>query len=465
MDNQTKVAPNHADNELGFKRLSLPAILNYSVGALGFMLLLNAVGSYLTYFYTDVVGIGAAVVGTVLLITRITDAITDPLMGVIADKTYSKKHGLYRPFIIWGAIPLVVIGTLVFYVPDFLTSNASIVIYAFLTYFIFNIFYTITYVPFFAISPTLAMDPNDRNTMLGIKKIFVKVGTVIAASFTLPLVNLFSNQAIGFPIVMGAFGVLFLITMLFVTISTRKYKRFLIPSEDTEKSLSTIKILKTLRKNDQLLLISLAFGLESIVITLVNQSGIYYMTYVVGNQNLVALFNGIIGVTAILCVFLIPTLAKRIEKKTFFILGFAIAFVGSVALFFVPPTNIPLLMITRVITGIGIGTGGLLIFSMVADCVDYGNWKTGIRASGLTFSFTTFLQKFGIAIGAALSGYILSMVNYVPNVEQSPLSQNGIIWMNSLVPAIVFLIGIFIILPYNLTKAKTKKIQEELSNM
>lgn len=445
--------------------LTLMSLVNYSLGGFGFMLLLNMVGSYLMYFYTDVIGIGAGIVGTILLVTKISDAITDPIMGVVSDKFYSKKHGLYRPFLLWGVIPFVLLGISLFTVPDFITSNIGLITYAFTTYIIFNIFYTIVNVPYIAMTPSIAVDPDDRNNLLGVKKICTQLGTVIATSLTLPLVNLFSDQQTGFVVTVSVYALIVTFAILMVFKSSEKYKDRLIPSSSMGKNKIQLKtIFKALIKNDQLLLLSLAFAIETLVMVVLNQSGIYYMTYVVGNQNLVSVFNGLIGITALLCVLLIPTLAKRIEKKTFFVIGFLLASAGSLLLYFISPENIYAVMATRIITGLGMGIGGLLVYSMIADCVDYGDWKTGTRIQGMTFSFTTFLQKLGISIGGGVTGFILVYINYVPNEVQTDLSKQGIIWMNSILPAIIFFIAVLIMIPYKLTKEKVRNIQLELNS-
>ncbi|MGE8205347.1 MFS transporter [Heyndrickxia sp. NPDC080065] len=436
-------------------------MVGYSFGAFGFMLMFMTVTTYLMYFYTDIMGISAAAAGTIFLIARLIDACFGPIVGTIADRTTS-KHGKYRPFMLWCIIPFALTGVLMFTVPDFLGNGMSLVIYAGATYILFDLAYSFGNIPYLSMAGSMTFDPDIRTHLLSTKSVVNKISSIVATSLTLPLVHMFSDPKSGFFYTAIIYSIIAAIGIYIAFKTTKPYANVGVVVKKSEDKLKNRQLFTAIVKNNQLLSVVVSFLITSITSAIMGPAGIYYMTYNVGKTELISLYMLIGTFSPLVAVPVVSLFTKKFEKKTFLLTGYLMSALGSLFLYFTPYESVFLILASRFLAGVGSGLVGILIFSMIADCVDFGEWKTKIRVQGLTFAISVFFQKTGMAIGGWLLGILLTFIGYVPHKEQTTFSLEGILALNSWVPAIIFTLGIFVMFPYKLSKKKLIEIREEI---
>lgn len=432
----------------------------YSFGAFGYMLLFMTMTTYLMFFYTDVMGIGAAAAGTIFLIARLIDAAFGPIIGSVADKTRS-KHGKYRPYLLWTMVPVAITAVLTFTVPDFL-QGTPLVIYAAVTYILFDLAYSAGNIPYLAMGGSMTFDPDSRTHLLSTKTFVSKISQVVATSFTLPIVHLFVTPRAGFFYTALIYAAIALVSIYIAFKSTARYAHTQAVKKEEAQRLTVKEQAIGLLKNNQLICVAVSFLIISVMSAVSNPASIYYMTYNVGQKSLIASLMFVGTISAILAVPLVSILAKKLEKKTFVIAGFFMSGLASALLYFVPYDNMILIFVLKFFYGLGTGFAMILIFSMVADTVDYGEWKSGRRLQGLSFAVSVFFQKTGMAFGGWLLGLGLAFIGYIPGQDQSPMSLEGILWLNSWIPFIIYAFGILAMLPYSITKKKLIAVRAEI---
>jgi sugar (glycoside-pentoside-hexuronide) transporter len=450
-------------SEKSCNKTSIPFkdMVGYSFGAFGYMLMFMTTTTYLMYFYTDVMGISAAAAGTIFLIARMIDAVYGPVIGTIADVTNS-KHGKYRPFILWSIIPFALTGVLMFTVPDFLGNGMVLIIYAGLTYILFDLAYSSGNVPYLSMAASMTYDPDERTHLLSTKSVVNKISSIAATSLTLPLVHLFSSEKSGFFYTSIIYSIIAAIGIFIAFRTTKPYANIGGVVKNQEKKIKGKQLFNAIVKNTQLLSIVISFLITSITSAIMGPAGIYYMTYNIGKPELISWYMLIGTISLLVAVPVVTLLAKRVEKKTFLLAGYLLSTLGSLFLYFIPYESISMIFALRFLIGVGQGFVGILIFSMIADCVDFGEWKTKTRVQGLTFAISVFFQKTGMALGGWLLGILLTFIGYVPNKVQTGFSLDGILALNSWMPAIIFAMGILVMLPYKLSKKRVIEIREEI---
>lgn len=412
---------------------------------------------FLMIFYTDTFGLAPAAVGTMFLISRFWDAAIDPVMGVIADRTET-RFGKFRPWILWGLVPFAVLGVVLFLTPNF--SPGGKLIYAYVTYTLVMMIYTVVNVPYGALLGVISPRSEDRTTLASFRFIGAFVGNIIVQGTLLYLVKTLGggNDRLGYPLAMSVFAVLAAGLFLFTFASTRERVR---PSM-TQTSVS--RDLRDLLHNGPWLMLCV-MGLATLIyISVRNGATLYYFKYYIGDQSAAAPFMVAGTIFSILGAFLTPFFTRIFggKKRTFIILTLACAAVQGV-FYFVRPTDRVLLYACNIAQSLPNAALFPLIWSMYADTADYGEWKNGRRATGLVFSAATFAQKMGWAVGGALAGFLLTLVGFVANEAQTTASLDGIRHMMSTLPAgislLVAVLGCF----YSLDHRLERRISDELA--
>lgn len=436
--------------------IKLKEKIGYGLGDLGFNFYWANISGFLLYFYTDVFGISAAAAGTMFLVTKIVDAFTDPIMGGIADRTKS-RWGKYRPYLLWGGIPMAGAAVLTYTTPD-LTEGGKL-IWAYGTYTLMMLMYTILSVPYSALSGVITAKSQDRTDLISFRFIAAFTGTTLVNWFTLDLVAFLGreNEVLGWQLTMAVYGLIAAILFAIVTFTTKE--RIQPPS--TQKS-SALNDLKDLLKNKPwLVLFSLAL-IIMITITMRAGASIYYIKYYVNKPNLTSGFLTSYGLALAAGAALTPVMTRFIEKKKLLMLLMSITGFLSIAFFFIPPDAIELLFIVNILIGLSLGPKSPLAFSMYADTADYTEWKTGRRATAMTFSAAIFSQKLGGALASFAIGAVLATMGYVANEAQTDASQIGIVLIISIIPGVIALFAAYIMRFYNLDNALLEKVQKEL---
>lgn len=438
-------------------KMPLKNILGYGAAAIGYNFVYMMQSTFLNVFYTNVLGISLAAVGIIMLVARIWDGVNDPIMGSIVDKT-NTKDGKYRPYIKWGIIPLALTSVLLYTAPNL--SMSLKVLYAGITYIGFGMAYTFANIPYMSMQSTLSFDSNERTKIITIKNVFTLVG-IIAASAIIPKIAITAEGASqsGF-LTAGIIGaVIVALTMLITFASTKNYKYI----EDKKHEKITFKQRKDAVVNNPALILS-AFTLLalSLVMALAGSAN-YYFIDILKRGDLVMAFTMIGSLSMVVSMIFMP-IAMKFEKKNVMGTGLLFYMIISILMYYLPEDKINLLIAFNVIRGIGMGFGMVLIWSMIADSVDYAALKTGQQQGGIVFSTSTFVQKAAGGIGAFLINILLAAVGFVPKAaSQTAAATSGVKLLFTVVPGLVFgLVAIIILIKYPLSKKVMLDIQKQL---
>jgi len=437
-------------------RISFGEKVGYSLGDAASNLYWKAFEFYLMIFYTDVFGISAAAIGTMLLVTRLADAVADPVMGSIADRTRT-RWGHFRPYLIWFAIPLAVAGVLTFSTPNL--SGGGKVVYAYITYSLLMFLYTAVNIPYTALMGVMTSNSLERTAISSIRFIGAFSAGIFVQYLTPTFVRLFGkgNDVLGWQLTMVLYGILAVAMLILCFATTRE--RVAPPPQQKSDLNGDLKVLVGSRSWQVLvgvlLLVLAAFAIKG-------SDSAYYFKYFVHNEKLLPPFLVSNGLAFVAAVSLASYLAKIFGKKALFM--FAIGAGGLVigGFWMVGPTDIAAIFALQIVSSFIIGFNSPLVFAMFADVADEAEWRAGRRNTGLVFASAIFSTKAGWAIGAWMFGLLLSYFGYLPNVEQTARSLLGIVLATSWVPCVLLLAAALLMQLYPLTEAQMVKIESDL---
>lgn len=411
---------------------------------------------FLFIFYTDVFGLSATAVGTMMLVTRLIDAFSDPLMGALADRTET-RFGKFRPYLLWGILPIVAAGVLTFTVPD--TSDSGKLIWAYATYIFMMLAYTFINVPYGALMGVITADTNQRTTLTSFRFIGAFSGGTLVAYLTPELVQYLGNgdEQLGWQLTMACYGIA--AAALFATAFWSTKERI----KPIQKQPTPVKQdLKDLLSNRPWLILFALALIIMMTITLRGSSGTFYFKYHVGREDLIGAFSTAYMLALMVGAAVTPLLVKWIDKKQLLLILMSAVTILSVLFYFVPADNISLIFTIQIAIGLCLGPKSPLVFSMYADTADYSELKNGRRATAMIFSAAAFSQKLGGALAGAMMGWLLGALGYVANQAQNVDSQLGIVLLMTIVPAIFSFLSVFFIWRYPLDKASVENIQIKL---
>ncbi|MCA1930942.1 glycoside-pentoside-hexuronide (GPH):cation symporter [Rheinheimera sp.] len=439
--------------------VSVKEKIAYGLGDTASNIVFQTVMLFLTFFYTDIYGISPAFVGTMFLAVRIIDAVTDPLMGAIADRTQS-KYGKFRPYLLWFALPFGLISVLAFTTPDF--GEEGKMIYAFVTYTLLMLVYTAINIPYCALGAVLTEDPKERVSVQSYRFVFAMLGGLMVTSLTLPLVELFGqgDRAKGYQLTIMAMSVLGVLMFLACFYGTKE--RINPPKEAVSRSY--MDNFRQLWQNDQWRVLALVALCLLSGYVLRTTLAIYYVKYYLEMPDSITLFItlGMLG-SMVGCIIAQP-LAKRYCKVKLYIGIQILAAVLCASSYFVAADNVTLAIGLYVLWNLVFNTGTPLLWAKMADTVDYGQWRTGVRTTGMVYSSIIFFIKMGIAVGGALGGWLLAGIGYQADLAQTEETKAGLLLAFSLYPAIGSLIVAVVMSAYKLNTEKVEEITRDLKN-
>lgn len=426
--------------------------IGYGVSDIACNFVWMMMSTYLMIFYTDVFGISAGIVGTIMMLTRVLDAFTDVGMGILVDKT-NTKWGKSRPYFLYGAIPFGIAAVAMFTVPSF-SMNGKI-IYAFVTYFLMSCAYTMVNIPMASILPSITSDSKERSILITYRMVFACIGSTIVTTFTLPLVKVLGNgdRAQGYFYTMIIYGtiaaILFLVT--FATVKERVR-----PESTNNKERMSFKEVKGVLNLPLILLFTMYF-MNGIMNTMRGSAITYFFTYNLGNESLLTLLG--IGTFAGLPMTLsLPFLTQKLGKRNCVVLGSIIAIAGQLL---TTVNDFITLAIGLVIFALGTNLITGTLFTMQPDIIDYTEYKSGKNFSGIISSLFGFLAKFGMGISSAIFGAMLSFGGYVDGATQSSSALSSIYIGYCWIPILTFILTIVLCFFYNLD-SKMPSIQKDL---
>jgi GPH family glycoside/pentoside/hexuronide:cation symporter len=437
-------------------KLSFKEKLGYGLGDTASHFVWDMVGFWILIFYTDTFGISAAVAGTIMLIARAWDMLSDPIMGIIADRT-NTRWGKFRPYILWMALPYSILAVLTFSTPDF--GETGKVIYAAITYFLLMTVFTAINLPYSSLGAVMTSDSYERAGLNSYRFIFAFVGQLIVSGTALSLALFFGkgDQARGYQITLVLFAIISFILFM-ITFSTTRERVH--PPKAQKESLK--EDFRNLLKNRPWLILFFVGIISFIMFAMQNLSVAYYFKYYIGKEEGVQLFNVIGTIALIATIPLSKPLAKKFGKRNVFLASSLLSGIFFMLLFLPGVGDIKLIYLFNILAKAAYAPAVPLLWTMLADTADYSEWKTGRRSTGLVFSAATFAQKAGWGIGGALAGWLLAIFKFVPNVEQTDSAITGIKLMISIFPGILYMSCAILLFFYNIDQKTCLTMEKEL---
>ena len=439
------------------QRLTVREKLGYGLGDTAANFIFQTMVMFQLAFYTDTFGITAAAAGTLLMVVRVWDAVFDPIMGVIADRT-NTRWGKFRPWVLWTAVPFGIMGFLTFVTPDF--SPSGKLIYAYVTYIVLMMVYSANNLPYSALSGVMTGDMAERTSLSSYRFIFMSIAQLIIQGLALPMVLYFGkgNNAVGYQTTMAIFSAL-AVVFFFITFASTKER---IQPPPGQKAPVRQHFADLTRNGPWLVMFILTLVLF-ITLSMRGSVVLYYFTYYVGRQSLFSAFN-VLGTSAtIVGILFSKSLAMRFGKREVFGWGLAGTAVFTAVFFFLPPTAITAMFAAEMLRQLVYGFTIPLLWAMMADVADFSEWKNNRRATGIVFSAIVFALKAGLGFGGAITGFVLASYGYVPNVAQSAATLDGIRYTMSIFPAVTFAICAICLLFYAIDKKCEDQMAGELA--
>lgn len=474
--------------------------VGYSLGDIATNFFFMSMILYQTRYYTDTVGLSAVAVGSMFLLVRGADAVFDPIVGALSDRTVT-RWGKFRPWILWTAVPFGVVFWLVYRTPDI--SQTGKLVYAAVTYVLLMMLYSANNTPYSALTGVMTADDSQRTSISTYRFVAAMIGQFLIQALTLPLVDKLGggNSAKGWSMTMGIFGAVMIVLYLITFATTRER---VLPDPKQKSSVGQdLKDVFTCGPWVMMFLLTLCV-FTSIVLR--GSSLNYYFAYYLdpaqlhsfldtvglgsmagggdiswwksaldalgliakpdgSNSSSVALSFFLMAgnVVQIVGILFSKPLSDRFGKKAVFLGGMGLATVATVLVLFVPPTSINLLFVVSMLWPLGWGPTVPLLWVLIADVADYSEWKHSRRATGFIYAGILFALKAGLGFGGALSAWLLAAYDYVPNAVQTPHALLGIRLCATVFSAVPFVIGLVCLAMFPIGRELGAKIQRELA--
>jgi sugar (glycoside-pentoside-hexuronide) transporter len=439
-------------------RISVKEKIGYGIGDAAANFIFQTMLVFQLAFYTDTFGITAAAAGTLFLVVRVFDAIFDPIMGVVADRT-NTKWGKFRPWVLWTAVPFGIMGFLTFTTPPF--GPQGKLVYAYITYIVLMMVYSANNLPYSALSGVITGDLAERTSLSSYRFVFAMSAAFVVQGLALPMVNRFGqgDTAKGYQITMGILSALAIVFFVITFFTTRERVQ-----PDPAQQSSVRQDFADLARNGPWLAM---FALTTFIFVTLSMRGgvmLYYFKYFVAREDLFSIFNVCgLGSTIVGVVFSTP-LAKRFGKRNVFMVGLAFTILFTALFSLIPRTALPFIFGNEILRQLSYGFTIPLLWAMMADVADYSEWKNKRRATAIVFSAIVFALKAGLGFGGAIGGWMLGVYGYVPNAAQSERTLEGIRLMVSVYPAITFAVALVCLFFYRIDRTLEVKITDDLAN-
>ncbi|WP_375422987.1 glycoside-pentoside-hexuronide (GPH):cation symporter [uncultured Friedmanniella sp.] len=457
-------------------RLPFRTIAGYGAGDFAFNLAFSLSTAFLLYYYTDVAGISAAAVGTMFLVVRLWDAFADLLAGRLVDRTMT-RWGKFRPFLMFGAVPLLFMSFLVFHVPTSLGGGEKL-LYAYGTYAVLGLVYSLVNIPYGSLASAVTQSVHERAKLVAARAFGSAVGGVILTFVIGAQINGLKAQkkTIASPADLVAYqaavqGVFTKITLTFIVVGTIAFLFTAWACRErvirTQPRITIAETVATLRSNKPLAYLCGSSFFYLIGVFAVGGTTAFYAQYVLGNIGLVGIITLVNVGISLLITPLIPTIIDRFGKKNVFQYCGLFTVVGGVGLFLAPANMFWLVLLTLAVKGIGASLINTVMFGLEADTVEYGEWRTGQRSEGATYAIFSFTRKVTQSLGGAAGAWALAVGGYVaagqanPNPVQPDSAIFAIKATIGLLPAAAALVAMLIFTRYPLNDTRFKQIRDE----
>ena len=386
----------------------------YGVGDFAFNLFFTTASLYLLYFYTDVLGLPPQTAGWIFAAPLIWDAISDPIMGYFASRTRT-RWGRYRPYILFGAIPLAISWAAMF-LPTGLTGSA-LVLYALATHMVFRTLYTVVSMPYLSLSAVMTSSSHERGVLASFRMMAATSAGLFVALTTLTLATRFGggNEGYGFFVIMSLYATLAAAILLFVFSQTEERVATVAPGADDMRAMA-----RMIRRNTPFWLIGGMLLFASMASTIFGKTLPYVLKYEFDRSDLIGPALGAIAFFAMVSIPLWTWVMKRTSKRAVALAGISANGLGWLGFLLLVGTDVTNLFVCMAVLGIGGGASALTFWAMIPDTVEFGEYRSGVRAEGMVFGFISFLQKAALGLAVGLLGELLGLIGYRANVAQSP---------------------------------------------
>lgn len=431
--------------------------IGYGIGDYAICLYWSGVSLYLLYFYTDVVGITPQMAGLIYAIGIAWDAITDPFMGYMAERTRTKM-GSYRPYIYYGSIPLALSFVVLLWVPPF--EGMLLLSFLIVVNLIHRTCFTIVSVPYSSLTARITDDSDERTKLTTARMLAASFGTFSISALAFPIVLYFGGgeEALGF-VYLGLIAGLVAVIILSITVYFVEERSF----EFTKAELPNFsKVFKSVSNNYPFWIVFSAILILISTYLMFNNNLIYFSKYALGFHEYQGLILGVLSGTNLLAIPIWAFLAIKIGKKNTWMISMAFLFVGFLIFYFYPISELNELLYILGCIGFANGATGVLFWSMLPDTIEYGEWKTGIRTESSLYGFMTFAQKGAIAIAIAILGTVLTKIGFEPNEEQTAQTLSDLKSLMSIIPLIGVFISFVLVYFYPIDKKFHQKLIDEI---
>lgn len=452
------------ESESGLVKLPFREKFGWASGDFAQNLIYNTVSTYLLFFYTNVYGLSPALAATMFLIVRMIDAINDPIIGTIIDK-HNNRFGKYRGWLLFTSVPFAIMAILCFYVPSF--GPVGKLAYAYITYVGMSLVYTTVNIPYGSMNAAMTRDDHELISMNSLRMFLAQLGGLVV-SFGIPIfVKIFSGgyysgvkAQSGWFWTMTMYGIVGALILLFC-FSQTKERIHMDSKQQDEVKISDL--FHQLVINVPLRVLAIFFIIIFGLMSIVNSIGAYYMTYNAGNPDLMQWYNLIGTLPVFIVIPLTPYLNKKLGTQKLMQSALVVAIIGSVLMFIVPATNVPMTFLGRAIQTAGIFLAGTFEWGLVPQTITYGEWKTGKRENGIINAVIGFFFKAGMAMGGIVPGYALAAFGFVANKTQTANSLFGIKLTATLIPAVFVILAMIVFSFYKLTNEKVTQMNKEIA--
>lgn len=447
---KSKSAVDAFKEKLGFKDY-----FTFGLGDTAVNFTFASLGMFVVYFYTDVVGISAGIIGTLMLFSRSFDGIIDVVIGTLVDKTHS-RWGKTRPWLLFGSIPFAVLTVLLFAIPTSMSETGKI-IYVFLSYNILMIAFSAIAIPYGTLNSLVTRDQQQREKFNLFRMFLAQIGVLIVTNMTMPLVNLFGGKQISWVwtyTVLSAVSVI----LLLIVFSTQRER----VKQVAEKKVPLKTSLSAIFHNKYWLIATGFFIIYSVGYALNQGSTIYYAKYILRDDSLVGVLTFAYLAPVLIGFLFSAKLFNKFGKTKAMVWGSVLSIIGYLFTL-ISPDSFVIVFLAQVIKGAGQAPllGG--VWAMFPDTIEYGHWKTGTRIEGMLYSGGSLGQKIGVGLGTALTGWVLAWGHYNGALtNQSASAIQSIYSLFIYIPVVIFLLQIIILYFYDLDK-KYPKIMDDLA--
>lgn len=469
MNTERTISVNRADESNGFYRLSWLQRVGFGSGDLAQNLIYQTISMYLLFFYTNVYGLEPSVAAVMFLIVRIVDVIWDPLVGTFVDK-HNPRMGKYRSYLVLGGIPLTGFAILCFW-----NGFSGSLLYAYITYVGLSMCYTLVNVPYGALNASLSRDTDEITILTSVRMFMANVGG-LAVGMGIPIVvklfdpaetsDLSSSDSAWFA-TMSIYGIVGLVLLIFCFTQSRE--RVVMDSKETENVKVSDLWLEFVR-NRPLRILAFFFVTAFAMMAIGNSAGAYYINYNLhGSAGELSIFMGLGSIPAFIFMPMIPSIKRAVGKKGMFYIFLTVAIVGMTMLYVISMveslrSQMWLVYVAQFIksTGVIVATG--YMWALVPEVISFGEYTHGCRIAGIVNALTGIFYKAGMALGGVVPGLVLAFVGFdqTNEVSQTAFTQQGILWLVAVIPAMLLLLAMFIISRYDLSDEKIEEINREI---